>query len=164
MMRITSSIIAILVLVAIFFGGQVASDKLLAHKAGASADLEVFLNAYFLSWSNNDMQDYRDCFHKAAKVIHVAQGQVDTTVGLDQFIKQQTRYLASLNDPVSEHMISFTTSEDFQGTTVIARWLYEDKDETYTGVNHFTLTRDARGAWKIITLVWYKDPQGVVEP
>jgi hypothetical protein len=161
MMRVTALCIGVLVIVAIFFGGQIAfaSDKSLAHEAEVSADLELFLNAYFLSWSNNDMQGYRDCFHTAATVIHVVQGQVDTTVRLDKFIKQQTTNLASLDHPVREHMISFTANEDFQGTTVMARWLYEDKDETYTGVDHFTLIRDTRGAWKIITLVWYKDIQ-----
>jgi len=148
-----------LITTAIFLGPQlaVASDSWPTHEQSVSTDLEPFLNAYFSSWSDNDMQGYRNCFHTSATVVHVARGQVNTTVGLDAFITQQANHIASLDHPVSERMVSFTANEDIQGSTVMTRWVYEGKNETYTGVDHFTLIRDAVGAWKIVSLVWYRD-------
>jgi len=124
-----------------------------------SADLEPFLETYFGAWSANDMETYRSCFDELAVVSFLRDGEVRSSLRLDEFIDQQVGYLARVEGPVSERMTSFSADEDPQAATVMVRWTYEGEGERNTGTDRFTLIRGPDGAWKIAALVWYRDRQ-----
>lgn len=122
-----------------------------------SSDIEPFLKKYFTSWSNNNIKDYRSCFHKDAVIIYVKNGTIQNKQDLKTFIKNQSAYLAKTKD-VREFMTSFTATEDSKSAAIVAKWAFEEKGKiSGTGIDHFLLIRDKKNQWKIASLVWYKD-------
>ncbi|BBM85668.1 nuclear transport factor 2 family protein [Candidatus Uabimicrobium amorphum] len=122
-----------------------------------SSDIEPFLNKYFTSWSNNNIKDYRSCFHKDAIIIYIKNGTVQNKQDLQTFIKGQSAYLAKTKN-VRESMTSFTAKEDSKSAAIVAKWAFEEQGKiSGTGVDHFLLIRDKKKQWKIVSLVWYKD-------
>lgn len=128
-----------------------------------SADLEPFLVSYFATWSQGDMEGYREHFHPDATVYMVKNGQVVMALRRDPFVDSQVAARASSDDPGVEIMTSFTADEDRQAATANVQWELTHDDEVAVGVDRFTLMRDEQWAWKIVTLVYYVTGRDRVE-
>ncbi len=121
----------------------------------ASWDLEQFLESYFSSWSQGDIEGYRAHFHEGALIAMVSHGKIVLSMGRDEFVELQARELACRN--MIERLTSFEADEDHISATVRAHWLLEEGRRTTTGVDRFTLIRNAQRQWKIIALLFYAD-------
>lgn len=121
-----------------------------------SSDFVPFLKKYFSTWSNNNMKEYRSCFHKDATITYLKHGDVVWHLSVDPFMKKQSNYL-SRSGEVSEKMVSFVADEDKQAATATIQWVFKKQGKTHTGVDRFSLMRDKTNKWKIIALVWYQN-------
>ncbi|MHC4200437.1 MAG: nuclear transport factor 2 family protein [Planctomycetota bacterium] len=128
-----------------------------SHAPGASADLEPFLRSYFASWSAGDMEAYRGHFDERARIALLKDGRLVYTMERDRFVDGQAALQSKARTKAVERMTSFTADEDAKAATVTARWELVRGAETKTGVDRFTLVRDERGKWKIVSLVFYAD-------
>jgi hypothetical protein len=52
-------------------------------------------------------------------------------------------------------MTSFSADEDKKAATVSAQWVLMKGEKKQKGVDRFTIIRNLRGEWKIVSLVWY---------
>ena len=120
-----------------------------------SPDLKPFLESYFSTWSAGDMDAYRSHFHPSAVVALVDQGHVILSMPRDEFVSSQTEAIARAR--MVERMTSFTADEDDRAASVTAKWLLEKEGAEKTGVDRFTLIRDAKGKWRIVALLFYVD-------
>ncbi len=120
-----------------------------------SPDLRKFLDTYFSSWSEGDMVTYRGHVHEKANVTFMRDGKVQRSLTRKPFVDWQTEARERASVPGVEEMLSFTVDEDIHSATVNAVWELTKGDEKTRGMNRFTLVRDARKNWKIISLVFY---------
>ena len=126
--------------------------------AQASAGLERFLEGYFASWSSGDMQAYKAHFDEHSRILLVENGRIRFAFPRDSFVELQAKLIADAKAPMVERMTSYTADADETAATVAARWLLERSNEKQTGMDRFTLIRDSRGNWKIVSLLFYIDP------
>lgn len=122
-----------------------------------SAGLKVFLDTYFSTWSARDMAGYKAHFDPAAQIYYMEKGKVLTHLPLEPFIAQQAQAHAVSRVPMSEDMTACRVLEDEKAASVSARWRLKRGSEIITGLDRYTLIRDAQGNWKIISLVFYED-------
>ncbi len=128
-----------------------------APAPAASADLEPFLRSYFASWSAGDMAAYGSHFDERARIALLRDGRLVYAMERDRFVAGQAVLQSKAATRAVERMTSFTADEDGKAAAVTARWTLERGAETKTGVDRFTLVRDERGKWKIVSLVFYAD-------
>ena len=121
----------------------------------SSPDLEPFLRSYFATWSAGDMRAYKEHFHKDAVITLVEEGEVTSSLPRDRFVMLQKAARARSKVQAVERMRSFTADEDASAATVVAEWELTKGGEVERGVDRFTLIRDHRGRWKIVSLVFY---------
>lgn len=157
--------LGLLLFAAVAVGGAVVAVIHLSPGDGAvpptpaGADLKPFLESYFATWSDGDMDAWRSHFAPQAHIVNVKDGKVVYSGGRDGFVKAQTIMLARSNEARTERMTSFSAEEDASAATVTAGWLLERGDERIEGVDRFILMRDAAGEWKIVSLVFYTTPE-----
>ncbi len=120
-----------------------------------SDDLELFLKGYFSSWSSGDMLGYRACFHDAAVISSVSDGHISFALGADDFVALQAKEVAERT--MTERMVLFTADRDGIAAGAKVEWLLEEGDQTISGIDRFTLIRDAGGNWRIISLLFYSE-------
>ncbi len=123
--------------------------------ARPSGDVAAFLHGYFESWSDGDMARYRAHFDPKAVISFAADGKVQWTQNLDEFIDQQTRITQAPGAQATERMLSFEVNVDVAAASVTARWVLTRGARTRQGVDRFTLIRDKQGRWRIVGLVFY---------
>ena len=126
-----------------------------AMKRKISAGLRPFLESYFSSWSKRDIEGYKSHFHESAVIIFIENGQVRRLQSLDAFIRDQGNFLSTVTDFIVEQMTSFSADEDKKAATVSAQWVLMKGEKRQKGVDRFTIIRNLRGEWKIVSLVWY---------
>ncbi len=126
-----------------------------ATKRKISADLRPFLESYFSSWSKRDIESYKSHFHEKAVIVFIEKRQVHRLQSLDAFIRDQGNFLSSVTESIREQMTSFTADEDQKAATVSVQWVLTKGVRKEKGVDRFTMIRDLRGDWKIVSLVWY---------
>jgi ketosteroid isomerase-like protein len=124
-------------------------------KRKISADLRPFLESYFSSWSKRDIEGYKSHFHENAVIVFIENRQVRRLQSLDAFIRDQGNFLSSVTESIREQMTSFTADEDPKAATVSVQWVLTKGVKREKGVDRFTIIRDLRGDWKIVSLVWY---------
>lgn len=129
-----------------------------------SADLEPFLESYFASWSRGDMDAYRDHFLPEATIFMIRSGEVMMAMPRDPFVEGQRQVRARSAHPGVERMTSFTADEDRQAAAATVQWELVQGEERTMGVDRFTLIRDERWQWKIISLTFYSTDRGRVRP
>ena len=145
----------VLVLVCCCAGCSSASGPARTNTRKLSPDLEPFLRSYFATWSAGDMRAYKEHFCKDAVITFVKDGRVDSSLPRDRFVMLQKAARARSKEKAVERMTSFTADEDAHAATVVARWELTKGERTKCGVDRFTLIRDERGRWKIVSLVFY---------
>lgn len=145
---------AILVLVL----GAILGRYGLAPIESAPADVERFLHHYFQSWSEADMPAYGRLFHEQA-VIHAIDGNDRLSrLDRDQFLRQQADAHARAPVRMTETMESFRVVARPRAAQVTVDWRLVIGPRQSTGIDHFTLLRDAHGDWKIVGLLFYAHP------
>ena len=133
--------------------GQPVAPPVESHEY--SPDLKPFLESYFSTWSAGDMIGYKSHFHRNAVVTLVDGGEVVLSLPRDEFVARQAE--AVVRARMVERMTSFTADEDGRAASVTAKWLLEKEGAKTTGIDRFTLIRDAEGKWKIAGLLFYVD-------
>lgn len=127
-----------------------------------SADLEPFLTSYFASWSEGDMETYKNHFHQRAMIYLIKSGEVQTAMPRDPFVDGQEAVRAGSKNPGVEKMTAFEAQEDRVAAAVTADWELIQGNERTVGVDRFTLIRDEQWHWKIISLLFYSTGRGEV--
>lgn len=125
--------------------------------AGPSEDssIEAFLNGYFRSWSDADMDAYRAHFAPDAVIRFSRGGKVIWTRSLDAFVAEQKALKSGPGASMVERMVSFETLRKGGRTIAIAGWELTKREGVKTGVDRFTLARDASGRWRIADMLFY---------
>lgn len=129
-----------------------------------SADLEPFLTSYFSTWSEGNMDGYRDHFHPRAMIYLVKNGDIIMSVMRDPFVDGQEASRAASDSPGVETMTSFRADEDRYAATVAVDWELIEGDKRTVGVDRFTLIRDEQWNWKITSLLYYSTGRGRAQP
>ena len=154
--------IVLAALVAAFLLGQGSAERPQAV-AAPSGDLdpaeaerlEAFLDRYFTSWSEQDMEAYRDCFHPRATIHHIdAAGRV-TMQRLDDFIAGQRAGHARSPVRMIEVPLWHRVEPGLQALQVHVRWHLAAGEREVLGRNHYTLQRGGEHGFQIINLVFY---------
>lgn len=126
-----------------------------AKKAPREDQIHSFIESYFRDWSAGDVEGYKNHFDPAATIVYAENGAVVRSTRRDPFVAEQAAYLKEVPGQVVERMTSFTAEADDAAAQVTAQWELRKPGEIETGVDRFTLLRDAAGNWKIVTLVFY---------
>lgn len=118
--------------------------------------ISEFIDTYFRTWSNRDMEGYKGCFHSRA-VIHFVDGNgLPEATPLEPFIAGQSRAHAASSVPMREIPLAKEIAVDEGVARALVRWkLFNERGED-TGTDYFTLVKTKTG-WKIISLVFRKD-------
>lgn len=124
-------------------------------KAVGDADVRDFLNRYFFTWSEKDMEGYGSCFHEQARItlIHRETAQ---TQGLTDFLHGQKLSHATASSPMKEVPTDMKILRDDRSAQASVRWRLTKGTEITTGTDCFTLIKTPAG-WKIMSLVFYND-------
>jgi hypothetical protein len=121
----------------------------------SSGAIAEFLDSYFSSWSDANLEVYAAHFHPDATIKFIDDGEVELSLGLTGFIDMQAQVIADAESPMREKMTSCEVRERDGVAWVGADWELVQGQNTTTGVDHFLLVQDETGAWKIISLVYY---------
>jgi hypothetical protein len=123
----------------------------------ASPELDLFLKEYFERWSAKDLVRFAECFHDQATCHSIVDGVVAFHGTKDDLIRRQAKYFESVQDSISEKMLSFSAEEDDCTALVTARWEFEGAGQRFIGIDRFTLLRGSDHKWKVLHLAWYSE-------
>ena len=121
-----------------------------------TADVKQFVERYFKTWSNREMEAYGEGFLAESIVQFIdAKSQV-TTQGTVEFLAEQRRFQAQ------RHLreIPLTIEIRFEGrlARAVVYWRLDDGSLTSRyGYDHFTLV-ERDGKWRILNLAFYSAP------
>jgi hypothetical protein len=148
-MKIKSQVLLVAVLIPLslpFYSHGDTSEK---YKIGKLIDL------YFSSWSEQNMEAYRNCFHPDAVVQFVGGNSVITTYNLSSFIEEQTAIQRYSTIKMKEVPLSKSIYVEGGNAHVIVKWKLFKDTFAETGYDHFVLLR-VKNEWKIIYLTFHK--------
>lgn len=138
-------------------GTMIVSGAACAKDSRDEESIKAFLDQYFSSWSNGDMDAYKDCFHPEATVVFLDRlNAPQASYSLDAFIwtqeqAQQTSLLKMREIPLDKQI-----GTDGNVSQATVRWKLFKGDKTVTGVDLFTLVLTS-GEWKILHLTVRND-------
>ncbi len=127
------------------------------HADEASIAIDEFLQSYFSTWSDGDIDAYAAHFHPAATIKYLEGGQVMLSYGVSEFIEMQSRLMADARQPMHEEMTAREITVRDGVAWVGADWELVQGSSITRGVDHFILVQDERGSWKIVSLVYYEN-------
>jgi len=125
------------------------------NKTYYEASLHQFIEKYFTSWSNKDMEGYAACFDPLATIYFMKNGRVALQQNFKDFLEGQINAHKAAATPLAEH------AEDIDlfitGNTAYARvlWKLRAGNRVSKGYDHFMIFRTP-GGWKIVTLLFYE--------
>jgi hypothetical protein len=113
-----------------------------------------FLERYFQTWSDQDMEGYGACFHESARVTYLDQSGAPRTETLSDFLHGQR--MGHKTSPVRMTETADTMEVLMDGRAALARveWTLVKGAEKTRGIDHFSLIQTRQG-WKIIHLLFY---------
>ena len=119
-------------------------------------NVKAFLNRYFETWSNQDMENYGNCFHSQARVFFITESGGVISQGLTDFLHGQRMSHQQATEPMKEVPLEMRIQMDDKAAQAHVTWsLMKGKTEE-RGTDLFTLKRDGQG-WKIVNLTFYED-------
>jgi len=118
------------------------------------AGVRTFLNTYFSTWSNRDMDGYGACFHQQARIVYLPKNAEPISQGLTDFLHGQRMSHEQAAVPMKEVPLEMTIQMDDRVAQAQVTWLLTKKDSEERGTDFFTLKRDGK-SWKIVSLVFY---------
>lgn len=120
-----------------------------------TAEVKKFVENYFSTWSNNDMDGYADCFLNDAVIQFIdPRGQLHSQ-GKRSFIAEQRAVQSK--DPGLEVPVTVEVKFEPNLARAIVYWKLTMGKKVDFGYDHFTLAKQD-GKWKIVNLVFYKAP------
>jgi pyroglutamyl-peptidase len=140
---------------------QVAPAQETAPKADNPrlAVVKKFVEHYFSTWSEQDMDGYEDCFLPEACIQFIdARGLIQTT-GKARFVASQRAFHRSSTTRTVE--VPENIDIRFEGKLVraVVYWKLTSGDRIERGYDHFTLIME-EGHWRIVNLVFYGTSSG----
>jgi nucleoside-specific outer membrane channel protein Tsx len=120
------------------------------------AEIEVFLNRYFSTWSARDMDGYGSCFHPTARITFVEKGGQCGSQGVTDFLHGQKLGHERSAEAMTEVPTGMKISGDSRVALAEVRWKLTKGREIVTGTDFFTLLKTPDG-WRIASLVFYND-------
>ncbi|MCX6857575.1 MAG: nuclear transport factor 2 family protein [Verrucomicrobia bacterium] len=120
------------------------------------AEIEVFLNRYFNTWSAKDMDGYGSCFHSTARITFVEKGGQCGSQGVTDFLHGQKLGHERSAEAMTEVPTDMKISGDSRVALAEVRWKLTKGREIVTGTDFFTLLKTPDG-WRIASLVFYND-------
>lgn len=118
-------------------------------------ECKKFIELYFSSWSNNEMDVYADCFLNEATIQFIdTRGQLHSQTKRT-FIAEQK--MVQSRTPGLEVPESIEIRFEPNLARAIVYWKLTMNKRVEYGYDHFTLARQD-GKWKIVNLVFYKAP------
>lgn len=116
-------------------------------------EVKKFVEHYFSTWSNVEMDAYADCFLNDAVVQFIDQrGQLHSQTK-KTFIAEQRAVQA--RNPGKEVPESIEITFEPNLARAVVYWKLTMGQRVDYGYDHFTLARQ-QGKWKIVNLVFYK--------
>lgn len=130
--------------------------------AAGSADprqaaVETFIQGYFSSWSNRDMEAYGNCFARGSCVQYIAENKQIHFYGRDPFLDLQANVHRQSRTRLRETPESIDIRFERDLARVVVHWKLVAGNRTEFGYDHFTLFENSDG-WKILNLVFYSTP------
>jgi hypothetical protein len=133
-----------------------ASARPPAAAKAPDAEISVFLDRYFATWSANDLAAYGRCFDANAKIQFLTQGGRLKVYGLRDFLASQRRAQAA-NPGSREAATSMRIDRHGDVATAFVRWRLELGRRVVTGTDCFLLAR-RNGEWLVTALLVKNDP------
>lgn len=119
--------------------------------------IAAFLDKYFSSWSNGDMDAYKDCFHPKATIVFLDRSNApQASYPLDTFIRTQEQAHQKSLVKMREIPLDKQITTDGNVSQATVRWKLFKGDKTVTGVDLFVLGLTS-GKWKILHLTVRND-------
>jgi len=117
-------------------------------------DVKAFIEHYFKSWSDQDMDAYDDCFMTDACIQYIdEQGQLFTSPR-QRFVASQREAHRRSSSRSIEVPESIEVRFEQKIARVVAYWRLNAGSRVQKGYDHFTL-RNERGRWRIVNLLFY---------
>ncbi|APW63488.1 nuclear transport factor 2 family protein [Paludisphaera borealis] len=117
-------------------------------------DVKSFIEHYFKSWSDQDMDAYDDCFMADACIQYIdTQGQLFTTPR-QRFVAGQREVHRRSSVRSIEVPESIEIRFEQKIARVVAYWRLNAGARVQKGYDHFTLKQE-RGKWRIVNLLFY---------
>jgi hypothetical protein len=117
-------------------------------------DVKAFIEHYFKSWSDQDMDAYDDCFLTDACIQYIdPQGQLFTTPR-QRFVASQRQVHRQSTVRSIEVPESIEVRFEQKIARVVAYWRLNAGQRVQKGYDHFTLKQE-RGKWRIVNLLFY---------
>lgn len=138
-------------------GTMIVSGTACANDPRDEEFIKAFLDQYFSSWSNGDMDAYKDCFHPDATIVFLDQSNAPQALYLlDAFIQDQEHAQQKSLVKMREIPLDEQIKTDGNVTQATVRWKLFEGNKTVTGVDLFTLILTS-GEWKILQLTVRND-------
>ena len=116
--------------------------------------MKAFIEHYFKSWSDQDMDAYDDCFMTDACIQYIDhQGQLFTTPR-QRFVagQREVHRRSSVRSIEVPETIEIRFEQKI--ARVVAYWRLNAGSRVQKGYDHFTLKKE-RGKWRIVNLLFY---------
>lgn len=118
-------------------------------------DIRAFLDRYFGTWSQGDMEAYGALFFPEATITHLRDQKVNWRMQLPPFINSQQQVFSHPGPKPKERYTDFSAQVDAQGASVTAWWTLESPRGVSHGIDRFLLAKDFNGDWRIVALLFY---------
>jgi pyrrolidone-carboxylate peptidase len=120
-------------------------------------EVREFIDRYFLTWSNQDMERYGQCFMPQAAIQIIDDNGQLTTVPLAPFLRSQQESHRRAANRMTETPESVEIRFEAKLAHALVYWKLVDGQRTEYGYDHFTLMR-SNGQWRIAHLIFYTTP------
>lgn len=116
--------------------------------------VEKLIKHYFLSWSEQRMKDYGDCFADGAVVQEINRGGEIYTQNKVPFVAGQAAYHKSATHKAVEVPVRTEIRFEADLARAVVYWKLTAGPRLQYGYDHFTLIKQGDD-WKIVNLVFY---------
>ena len=138
-------------------GILVVADVTSASGTRDQEPINAFLDYYFSSWSNRDMDAYKNCFHPKATIVFLDRANAPHAFpSLDVFIRTQEEAHQKSAGKMREVPLDKRITMVGKMSQATVRWKLLKGLQTVTGVDLFTLVLTPKG-WKILHLTFLND-------
>jgi pyroglutamyl-peptidase len=120
-------------------------------------EVHDFIDRYFRSWSNQDMERYGQCFMPQAAVQLIDEHGRLITMPLGPFLRSQQESHRRAANRMIETPEKVSIRFDARLAHALVYWKLVDGNRIEYGYDHFTLMRH-EGKWRIANLIFYSTP------
>jgi Putative lumazine-binding len=141
----------------LFAAGILSCSKHESSPKDGDPAVRAFLENYFRTWSNQDMDGYASCFQDSARITFVtdAKGTLHTET-LSDFLHGQRMGHKTATEPMRETADSMIVHSDDRAAIARVPWTLIKGNQRSTGIDHFSLIKTPAG-WKIVHLLFYSN-------